>query len=137
MIVVDNNILAHFWLPSEHSMHCEELFRWDPEWVAPVLWKSEFRNVITLYLRKNLIDLPDAIRITEKAAMQMQEREFHVNSVQVYSLAVKSGCSAYDCEFVSLAEELDVKLITFDKQILRAFPNRAAKPTDALPRPPA
>ncbi|MEX0928612.1 MAG: type II toxin-antitoxin system VapC family toxin, partial [Balneolales bacterium] len=101
-------------------------------WVAPVLWKSEFRNVVILYLRKNLIDLPKAIQITEKAENMMKEREFHVNSIQVYNLADKSVCSSYDCEFISLAEELDTKLITMDKQILRSFPELSSKPLDII-----
>jgi predicted nucleic acid-binding protein len=62
----------------------------------------------------------------------MKEREFHVNSVQVYNLADKSDCSSYDCEFISLAEDLDIKLITMDKQILRSFPERSAKPLDII-----
>jgi len=132
MIVVDTNILARFWLPSDHTELCERLFQWDPEWVAPVLWKSEFRNVVILYMRKKLIDLPEAIQISEKAENQMKEREFHVNSMQVYNLADKSDCSSYDCEFISLAEDLDIKLITMDKQILRSFPERSAKPLDII-----
>ena len=132
MIVVDTNILAHFWLPSDHTELCEQLFQCDPEWVAPVLWKSEFRNVVILYMRKNLIGLPEAIQLTEKAENQMKEREFHVNSVHVYDLADNSDCSSYDCEFISLAEELDIKLITMDKQILRSFPDRCAKPLDVI-----
>lgn len=132
MIVIDTNILAHFWLPSDHTELCEQLFQWDPEWVAPLLWKSEFRNVVILYMRKKLIGLPEAIQLTEKAENQMKNREFHVNSVRVYSLADKSGCSSYDCEFISLAEELGVKLVTMDKQILHSFPERSVKPLDVM-----
>jgi predicted nucleic acid-binding protein len=94
--------------------------------------ESEFRNVVILYMRKKLIDLPEALQISEKAENQMKEREFHVNSVQVYDLADKSHCSSYDCEFISLAEELDIKLLTMDEQILRSFPERCAKPLDVL-----
>lgn len=132
MIAVDTNILAHFWLPSDHSQLCDRLFQWDSEWVAPILWKSEFRNVVTLYLRKELIDLPDALQITEKAESQMKDREFHVNSVHVYYLVQKSDCSCYDCEFVSLADELNIKLVTMDKQILRSFPEFATRPSDII-----
>lgn len=132
MIVVDTNILAHFWLPSDHSRLYDRLFQSDPEWVAPVLWRSEFRNVVILYLRKNLIDLQEALRISEKAENQMRDREFHVNSIQVYHLAKKSDCSSYDCEFVSLAEDLNIKLITMDQQILRFFPELASNPSDFL-----
>ncbi len=81
---------------------------------------------------QKLIDLPEAIQISEKAENQMKEREFHVNSVQVYDLAEKSDCSSYDCEVISLTEELDTKLITKDKQILRSFSGRSAKPLDVL-----
>ncbi len=76
MIVVDTNILAHFWLPSDQTELCEQLFQWDPDWVAPILWKSEFRNVVILYMRKKLIDLPEALQISEKAENQMKDREF-------------------------------------------------------------
>jgi len=132
MIVVDTNILAHFWLPSDHTEICEQLFQWDPEWVAPILWKSEFRNVVTLYMRRELIDLPEAIQISEKAENQMKEREFHVNSIQVYNMADKSNCSSYDCEFIALAEDLDIKLITMDKQILHSFPERSFQPLEVI-----
>ncbi len=132
MIVVDTNIIAHFYLPSDHTELCEKLFLWDPDWVAPILWKSEFRNVVLLYMRHKLIDLSEALQITEKAENQMKERDFHVNSAQVYSLANKSNCSSYDCEFISLAEELDIKLITMDKQILSSFPALSAKPKNVI-----
>ena len=36
-----------------------------------------------------------------------------------------SDCSAYDCEFVALAVKLDTKLVTVDKKLLKAFPDRA------------
>jgi len=40
----------------------------------------------------------------------------------VLDLVASSTCTAYDCEFVALARELAVPLVTTDKQILRDFP---------------
>ncbi len=37
----------------------------------------------------------------------------------------EAGCSAYDCEFVALAIQLDTRLDTMDGRLLRAFPERA------------
>ena len=33
-----------------------------------------------------------------------------------------STCSAYDCEYVALAEDLNSTLVTSDRQILREYP---------------
>lgn len=132
MIVVDTNILAHFWLPSDSTELCDALFQKDSEWVAPILWRSEFRNVLTLYVRKELIDLSEALLIMEKAEQQMNDKQFQVNSVQVLQHVNQSTCSSYDCEFVSLAKELDLDLITMDKQLIQEFPKLARHPEEVI-----
>jgi predicted nucleic acid-binding protein len=55
----------------------------------------------------------------------MGHNEFNIDSISVLILASQSGCSAYDCEFVSLAKTLDTKFITTDKKLLKAFPDIA------------
>jgi predicted nucleic acid-binding protein len=49
-----------------------------------------------------------------------------VDSQQVLSLVAASNCSAYDCEFVALAQELGVVLVTVDKRLLDNFPDITA-----------
>ena len=128
MIVVDTNIIAHFWLQTDETELCEKLFKAEPNWVIPLLWKSEFRNIVVLYRRKNLMDFPTAAAIIEKAEQHLNGYEYYVHSLQVLHLAEESSCSAYDCEFVSLAMESNCKLATFNKQILHAFPDVALHP---------
>ena len=132
MIVVDTNILAHFWLPSDATDLSDRLYQQDPEWIAPILWRSEFRNVVTLYLRKELLDLSEALLIVEKAELQMKGQEFQVNSVQVLHHVSHSPCSSYDCEFISLAKDLDLDFITIDKQLLKAFPKLTKHPDEII-----
>ena len=55
----------------------------------------------------------------------MTEHEYSVVSHRVLQLATDSGCTAYDCEFVALAQDLRVPLVTTDGKILRAFPTVA------------
>ncbi len=45
-----------------------------------------------------------------------------VQSERVLRLVESSRCSAYDCEFVSVAQQLGVPLITADWALLKAFP---------------
>jgi len=97
------------------------LYKIDSHWVAPTLWKSKFRNVLALYLRKELITFEKAIQLQDSAELMMADNEYNVTSSQVLSLVTKSTCSAYDCEFISLAQHLNVKLVTQDKKVLREF----------------
>ena len=122
MVVVDTNVIAALYLPNENSVLAETLLLQDANWAAPALWRSELRNVLALYLRKQLLNFEQACQIQNQAESLMIASEYQINSVEVLRLAQSSGCSAYDCEFVALARHLQVKLITQDKQILAQFP---------------
>ena len=122
MIVVDTNIIGYLYLTNAHSTQAERALLKDPLWVAPLLWRSELRSVLALYLRKKLLTWADAQQIMEEALHLMQDREYETASHQVLSLAAASTCSAYDCEFVALAQDLNVPLITADRQVLSQFP---------------
>lgn len=133
MIVVDTNVIAHLLLPSPLTETAERLFVRDPGWIAPLLWRSELRNVLVLYMRKGLLSLAQAADIQGEAEAMFAGNEYEAASRDVLELAAGSGCSAYDCEFVALARGLDVKLVTLDRQVLRAFPDTAL-PLDAPDR---
>jgi predicted nucleic acid-binding protein len=125
MIAVDTNIIGYLYLNSERSEQAEAALMKDADWVAPLLWRSEFRNVLALYLRKRLLRLEDASRIMDEAMRLMQGGEYTVTSSHVLQLVAQSTCSAYDCEFVALARDLGVPLLTVDRQILAQFPETA------------
>ena len=67
MIVVDTNIIIYLYLPTDYSKLAEQLLNAKPKWAAPILWKSEFRNVLSGYLRKRLLDFDSAIAIMQEA----------------------------------------------------------------------
>ena len=122
MIVVDTNIICYLYLPTKYSENAELLLKKEPQWAAPVLWKSEFRNVLAGYLRKNLLDFESIVSILQESENMLSNQEYQVSALSVMNLASHSDCSTYDCEFVALAEHLKIKLITQDQQILRNFP---------------
>lgn len=125
MIVVDTNVIAYLYLPSEHTAAAEQWLERDPEWVVPLLWRSEFRNLLVGYVRRGQVSLRDAFRLQAGAEALLDGSEYDVASDQVLRLASRSGCSAYDCEFVALAEMLGVRLVTADAKVRRAFPSCA------------
>lgn len=125
MIVVESNILAYLYLPGEFTAAAEALLQREPEWAAPPLWRSEFRNILTGYVRRNMLTFEQACSLQAEAESLLEGFEFEVHSREVMEWVRDSECSAYDCEFVALAERLGAKLVTMDKKVLKAFPKRA------------
>jgi predicted nucleic acid-binding protein len=52
----------------------------------------------------------------------MRDREHAVDSGLVLDCIEHSALSAYDCEFVALAQQLQITLVTADRAIVKAFP---------------
>jgi predicted nucleic acid-binding protein len=125
MIVVDTNIIGYLFLTSAKSTLCEQALRKDPMWAAPLLWRSELRNVLASHMRKGLLSLDDAGQIINAATELMRGQEYEVTSDHVMEFVDASACSAYDCEFVALSRDLNCPLVTVDPQILRDFPGIA------------
>jgi predicted nucleic acid-binding protein len=132
MIIVDANIIAYFLLQTEKTEMAEKIWAKDMDWYAPLLWRSEVRNILTNYIRHNLLTLEQAQGIMEQAHEVMREREHFVSSARVLELAGSSRCTAYDCEYVALANQFGLLLITFDKMIVQNFPKIAMFPQDFL-----
>lgn len=125
MIVVDSNILAYLYLPGDHTDDAEALLEREPDWAAPTLWRSEFRNILAGYMRRKTLTLEQACMLQNEAEGLLCGSEFEVDSEAVLQLVRDSDCSAYDCEFIALANKLNTKLVTVDKKLLQAFPARA------------
>jgi predicted nucleic acid-binding protein len=128
LIVIDANILVPLLLPGPNTEESEALLKKDPDWAAPLLLRSEFRNVLAVQIKRESISLEESLLAMAEAEKILGRNEFEVNSEVVLELCARSGCSAYDCEYVALARSLRVSLVTRDKALLAAFPDTAIHP---------
>ena len=125
MIVVDTNVLAYLLIGGPQTAFARRALLKDPEWSAPLLWRSEFRSVMSLYMRKGVLDFKGALRLAGEAEEVMKNREYCVDTSEVMRLVGVTPLSAYDCEFLALALRLRLPLVTTDAQLLRASPDIA------------
>ena len=125
MIVVDTNIICYQWMKFNLAEEVERALTKDPDWIVPFLWRSEFRNALAGALRTKAVNLAAALKIARTAERQFRGREFFVSSDAILALVAMSKSSAYDCEFVALAQERQVPLLTVDRGLLRDFPGTA------------
>ena len=124
MIAVDTNVIASLLLPtSRHTEAAMKLLETDREWVAPLLWRSEFCNILATSVRNDRMTHDQAEEALASAEELMDAGEFSVPTAEVLRTAIESRCTGYDCEFVVLAKDLGLKLVTLDKAVLAAFPD--------------
>ena len=128
MIVVDTNLLVDYYVERGRTAVAETVLDRDPVWMAPLLWRSEFRSVLAALIADGIVRLVDAVRATHDAELFMGGHEYQVVSETALRLATGSGCTAYDCEFVALAQDLGTRLVTSDAEVLKAFPGLTVTP---------
>ena len=128
MIVVDTNQIAYLLIGGDLTEAVRRVYIQDSAWSAPLLWRSEFRSILAQYIRRDELRLSQASRMQHMAEELLAGREHLIESDKILRLVEKSGCSAYDCEFVALAMGLRVPLVTSDKRILREFPEISISP---------
>jgi predicted nucleic acid-binding protein len=127
MIVADTDVISYFWIRMDVSRArlAQEVRAKDPDWVAPSLWISEFRSVLRGYLSGGYMEISEAKAFAQSAEADLNTYTFTVSTDRVLDLVDATGHSAYDCEYVALAQRLDVSLVTGDKRVAQVFPDTA------------
>ncbi len=132
MIVADTNLIVALALASDRTPVAEAIVLRDADWAAPLLWRSELRNVLAGELRRGRLAHGAALEVMRNAEEHMTGAEYSVESAAVLRLVATSRCTAYDCEFVALADDLGVTLVTSDRLVLAEFPDLARSPETFL-----
>ena len=125
MIVADATLITYLCVDGDFTPLAEAVLEHDPVWVAPMLWRSEVRSALSKYLHHGLMGFESIMVSWHMAEEVMAGREYSVDARKVLELVAQSKCSAYDCEYAALAQELGMPLVTADKQLLKAFPKTA------------
>ncbi len=125
MIVVDSNVVAYYWVNGPLTESAQRVREKDSDWHVPVLWRSEMRSILTGYLRDGTLSAAQTVQVMAAAEAAFAGREHLVASEMVFEIVADTDLSAYDAEFVALAKGLAVPLVTADKAVLKAFPERA------------
>lgn len=125
MIVADANLIAYLLIRGPFTDAARRVLAKDPGWMAPVLWRSELANVLSAYMRRGSLTFDGAIEHYRRACRILDPFDHEVEIEDVLRLAAASRCSAYDCQYVLIAQETGLPLVTADRKVLAAFPGVA------------
>lgn len=130
MIVAHGSLAAILLLPSEHNAEAEQVLRRDPEWAAPLVWRTDIERILVHGVRTGRLSLSGADAILDKASTLYRGREYAVPPAEVLTLANSCSCPAEACEYAVLAYSLGAPLVTTDEAMISSFPDIAVRPVD-------
>lgn len=130
-VVVDTNVVAYYLLGTEPFLEeARQFWRTVEEVWAPVHWEAELANAVWMAVRTGVLSSDEGHQKLDLAA------RLAIHSVPNRSLwqpaltrAVNSGAAVYDTLFVELAAQRNLPLATFDRNILKKFPEIAKRPS--------
>lgn len=126
MIVADSNLIASCVLESKVTPAALALRARDSDWRVPRLWRYEVQNILATMIRAKRLGRKEAEAIFRGLLESLRANESEPDPADVLSLVERYGISGYDAQFVALARELGVRLVTRDKELLRKLPDVAA-----------
>jgi predicted nucleic acid-binding protein len=132
MIVANTTLISYFTIEGDLTEAAVAVREKDPAWAAPLLWESEFANVLWLYVRRGTFGLDLALQHLDTAQDLVAGHTYAVAIAEALRLAAESGCTTYDCQYVTLARQLEVPLVIHDQEVLNAFPKTALHPGDFI-----
>lgn len=125
MIVADANIIAYLLIEGDYSSNARALFALDDEWIVPQIWPHEFTNILATYAKTGGLLQSECLATWHDAFRLMDGRIVATNFLEAMDLAVRLKMSLYDAEYVHLAIERAIPLITEDKKLRDAIPQQA------------
>lgn len=125
MIVVDVNVIAYLLIQGDKTASAQQVYRNEPEWHVPTLWRHEFLNVLATFVRHGGGGITDAEVLWQRGLSSLSSHEHSVDMVDALHLATQHGISAYDAQYISLANALGTPCITEDQRLQKVFPNTA------------
>lgn len=83
MIVADTNLFIYLFVKGQRTNQAEAVLQHDPAWAAPLLWRSEFRNILIGLVRRKDLDLEDVLEVVDEVEQWMRGQEYSVASHKV------------------------------------------------------
>lgn len=130
MIVADTNLVSYLLITGEHTETARAAWSRDRDWVLPSLWRSEYLNVLAMAVRARVLEHDKAHTAWRVGVRLFGRSEREPSGTAVLDAAIELGISAYDAQFVVVARDLKIPLVTADQRLRKACAPLAVSPSD-------
>ena len=123
MIVVDCDVIAYLLIEGEKTSLARTLWTRENNWWMPELWLHEFLNILghqRTRRESEVEDLPGTLGSSSLSMFEAKSRQADMG--YTLSLAARYRLTAYDAQYIALAQSMDVLLISEDRGLRQAVP---------------
>jgi predicted nucleic acid-binding protein len=125
LIVVDTNILVYSLIQGPATALARRVLDHDPVIRLPELWRHEFVNALATYSRSGGATAEEARQLWLEADRLFEPYTVPVDLSMALEFAVRHRITAYDAQFIALAEALGVRCVTEDRRLQKQLPRLA------------
>ena len=122
MIVADGNLIVYRHVSGPLSARADAAGRKDADWRTAALWRCEMTSALAKMVRGRVLDEAAALSAIAAAGAEMFPRETEVPQDHALRVALRYGISAYDAQYIALAEMLGVPCVTADAALAKKTP---------------
>lgn len=128
--VVDTNVVVYYLLGTEPFLdEACRFWRIITDAYSPVHWEAELANAVWMAVRSGVLPAAEGHQKLDLAArLGIQSDPIRPLWQPALTRALTSDGAVYDTLFVELAVQLSLPLVTFDKALLKKFPDIARRP---------
>ncbi len=134
MIVVDSKIVAYLLIEGEKTSLARALWNKESNWWMPTLWIHEFLNILVTSERTGNLRLRTCQEILGRAQSLFETKSQQVDMAYTLSLAARYRLTAYDAQYLAVAQSMDTLLITEDRKLRQVVPQHARSMRSFLER---
>ena len=132
MIVVDINLIAYLYIKGDGTQLAQSVYRKNPNWSLPSLWRHEFLNILSTFVKEGGMPLPHAGRIWDHAIDRFLHSEQTIDYKRALVLSNQFKISSHDAQYLELADRLNITFVSEDAKLKKVMPHRVSSSKEYL-----
>ena len=128
--MVDVNLLSYLLIKGPQTKAAERAYARDRRWISPRLHRYEFLNVLSSNCRFHGMSRDHAMALWKRANRIIPGFSTEPDPLEVLKTFITLSLTTYDSEYVVLAQMRKLRLVTSDKDVLKALPDIAVSIED-------
>lgn len=122
ILVVDASVVIKWFVPEVHGDAARRLLEYSHQYVAPDLLFAETANAVWKKVRRGELSSRHGQRlVTDLGRVAVETVSCRALAADAHALATRIGRTVYDAMYLTLAVQLETRMITADERLARAL----------------